>query len=520
MKKRWIFCLLVVAMVLGMLSACGGSDGTKETESSGAISGIPDTETGEVVFTYARKETPQSMDIWGQSNVCNYIFFNLIYDQLICLDVVSGKYTPGLATEWTVSDDGCIYEFKIREGVKFHNGEDCTASDVVCNFQRVIDDTTLTRANLFSAMTSVEAVNDYTVRFTLSEANGYFMNLLAQFPGAIPADYYAEKNGDIFNENYGTGPWKFVSWDVSTGEMVFERNDAYWGECTSNVDIIKYVAISEDATRVAAVRTGDVDMADGIPADYLSNLESEGVAYDRTLAYDQIYAQFQNNGIFSDINARMAFNYAIDREAICAGIVMAGQAATWPTIEGTIGYSDTAEYAYKQDMEKAKDYLAKSSYNGEEIRLIGPQADYDHITEVLTAIYGWMTEAGFNVKLEQLQSAAFTAARKGGEYDIYITGSTWTQGDGYIFLNQRVLGDSFSSNFAIPEVNNAIVESNSKVDYAERDAALRTVYEKMMENSNMSFIYTLEAIVAYQPNVKNVVFWGDKHTELRNVIVE
>ena len=129
-----------------------------------------------------------------------------------------------------------------------------------------------------------------------------------------------------------------------------------------------------------------------------------------------------------------------------------------------------------------------------------------------------MTEAGFNVKLEAAPVGSFHFSTQGGEYDIYITGSTWTQGDGYIFLNQRVLGDSFHSGFAIPEINNAIKESNSLTDYKQRDAKLKEVYNLMYKNANMTFLYTLEAIVAYQPNISGVVFWGDKHTELRNVV--
>ena len=371
MKK---FAMVLLVFLLASFAFAGG---VKETAVEGPV---------EKVFTFSRKEIPQSMDVWGQSNVCNYIIFNLIYDQLVCLDVTTGEYAPSLATSWDISADGTQYTFKLREDVKFHNGQPMTAEDVKCLYQRVIDNKTLTRANLFADLVSVEVVDTYTVRFTLKAANGYFLNLIAQFPGAIPSEYYKEKNGDIFKENYGTGPWKFRNWDVSTGELVFDRNKEYWGNCTSNCDVIKYVAILEDATRVAAVRTGEVDMADSIPADYLSKLEAEGLKYDRTLAYDQLYAQFRNLGTFEDYNARMAFNYCIDREGICAGIVKAGKAAAWPTVENTIGYSNTQEFAYKQDMAKAQEFLKKSNYKGQQIRLIGPVGDYDHITEVLTAI--------------------------------------------------------------------------------------------------------------------------------------
>jgi ABC-type transport system substrate-binding protein len=471
--------------------------------------------TAEVVFTYARAEELQSFDPWGQNNVVNYIISQLIYDYLIYYK--DGEFVPGLAESWEVAEDNMSVTFKIREGIKFHNEESCTAEDVAVHYNRCVEDTTLIRHSTLAALKSAEVIDEYKVRFNLNNPDGYFMMLLAQFPAATPADLYKEIGTDIFTYNYGTGPWKFVSY--SPGEsIVFERNQDYWGECTSNVDKIIYRPVVEDTTRVSAVITGDVDMADGIPADQVANIEAGGKTVNRMPAFDQLYVGFQSRGVFNDYNARMAFNYGIDRTAIVESIVGAGVAANWPCVKGAIGYDETVP-VYPYDIELAKEYLAKANYDGTEVRLIGPVGDYDKIDEVLTAIYYYLTMAGFNVKLEQLQSAAFTEARKSGDYDMYITGNGWVLGDGYIFLNQRVIGDSLASKMVFEDLNDAIRKANAAMDVVERDELMREAYSVMMRHAGpQQFLYSMECIVAHNPNISGVEFSGSKHTNLRNVV--
>ncbi len=513
--KRFVSILLALLMMLTFCVGCTPADTGKPTVNDGQ-SGQTAQKGGEIVFKYGRAEELQSFDMWGQNNVINYILFNLLYDNLIYYD--GSRYTPGMAHSWKIAEDGLSITFELNKGIKFHNGEDCTAKDVAVNYNRVVEDTTLIRHSTFASLDSVEVLDEYTVKFNLNKPDGYFLMLLAQFPAAIPADLYSEIGVEIFKYNYGTGPWKFVSYSPGN-EIVFERYHDYWGVCDSNVDKIIYKPVVEDTTRVSAVRTGDLDMADGIPSDQVPAIESSGIKIERMPAYDQLYVGFQNNdSIFSDYNARMAFNYGIDRDAIVNSIVGAGRVATWPCVAGTIGFDKTAE-GYKYNLELAKDFLSKSGYNGETIRVIGPIGDYDKIDEILTAIYQYLTQVGFKVKLDQLQSAAFTQARKSGDYDLYITGSTFVLGDGYTFLNQRVVGDSLNSGFVIPELNEAILASNVAMDYDERDELMRKAYSILMENSApQNFIFAMEAIVAYNSSVSNVVFSGSKHTNFRNVI--
>ena len=218
-------------------------------------------------FIYARSEALQSFDPWNNSNVINYIINQLIYDYLIYYD--DGQFKPGLAESWEIGEDNLSITFKIREGVKFHNGEDCTAEDVALHWNRITEDSSLLRYSTLASLKHCDVLDDYTVRFNLNNPDGYFMMLVAQFPAAVPGDLFNEIGTDIFEYNYGTGPWKFVSYSAGH-EIVFERNLDYWGTCTSNVDRIIYRTVTEDTTRVSGVITGDITMADGIPADRLT----------------------------------------------------------------------------------------------------------------------------------------------------------------------------------------------------------------------------------------------------------
>ncbi|MBO5567915.1 MAG: ABC transporter substrate-binding protein [Clostridia bacterium] len=495
MKRSLLMTIMIIVM---LVSICTGANAAEKT------------------FIYARSEALQSFDPWNNSNVINYIINQLLYDYLIYYE--NGEYVPGLAESWEVADDNLSITFKLHEGIKFHNGEDCTAEDVAIHWNRITQDSSLVRYSTLSSLKNCEVLDDYTVRFNLNNPDGYFMMLLAQFPAATPGDLYKEIGDKIYEFNYGTGPWKFVSYSPGN-EIVFERNNDYWGTCTSNVDRIIYRTVTEDTTRVSAIITGDITMADGIPADQVETLEKAGMKVDRMSAFDQMYVGFNNRGIFANHDARMAVNYGIDREAIVELIVGAGSVATWPSVKGAVGFDETSE-GYPYDFELAQEYLKKSGYNGEEIRMIGPIGDYDKIDEVLETIYNYLSMVGFNCKLEQLQSSAFSQARKSGDYDMYFTGNGWVMGDGYVFINQRIKGDSFASGFVIPELNEAIEAANQAMDAADRDAKMKEVYRILWEGSApMTFLYTMECIVGYNPSVSGVVFSGSKHTNLRNVCI-
>src|SRR5690606_22134289 len=172
---------------------------------------------------------------------------------------------PALATSWTpIADD--VWEFKIREGVKFHDGSDLTAEDVKFSIDRIPEVTGPMSMTIYTkSVKSVEVVDDYTVRVTTNGA-----------AATLPNDFMrlfvvSSEIGQVGNEEFnsgeaaiGTGPYKFVSWEPK-GDLVLVRNDGYWGDAAHWENVVRK-EIPNDASRVAALQSGEVDLINYVPA--------------------------------------------------------------------------------------------------------------------------------------------------------------------------------------------------------------------------------------------------------------
>ena len=162
---------------------------------------------------------PLALPSSSEINFCTNIFDSLVK---VGEDL---SIQPCLATEWTVSGDGLTYTFKLREGVKFHNGNDFTAEDVKLSIERFRDETWMQFASF--AVDSCEIVDDYTVNVKLKYAYGNFLTML-WYCAIIDSDYYASCSADEFARNpVGTGAYKFVKWDAAQ-QVVLEANEEYW----------------------------------------------------------------------------------------------------------------------------------------------------------------------------------------------------------------------------------------------------------------------------------------------------
>lgn len=504
--KRLLTLVLTFAICLSMLAGC----------MSGGASTPPPAAGDEVVFTYARAEDIQNWDPLNNNNIVNGWAYNLIYDFLV-INNYDGTYSPSLATEWSPSADGLTWTFKLRDDVTFQNGQKLTSDDVKTTFDRVIEDKSLLRASNFTSFESISCPDDYTVEFHLSSPSGVMLMVLSTFP-VCSGEQWREKGTDMFKENIGTGPWKFVSWDPGQ-QIVFERAESYWGECTSNCDRIIYKNITEDTTRVSGLRTGELDFIDSVPADQKELLSGEGFVMDSTLSMDQLLVGFRCvDSVFADFNVRQALNHAIDRQALVESIMQGGRAASWPVGKGVNGFDESSPVP-EYNVELAKEYLEKSGYQGETINLIGPIGNYPRIDEILQAVTSMLMDAGFAVKLEPLEGAAFQQRRQEGKYDVYITGCSMAGGDPGTNITQRWKGDSLNSGYKNEELNALIDRSNEESDPAKRTQYLREAMAFSWENlAPWTTILQMDYNCAYKEGVSGVVIRGDKYVFARDVV--
>ena len=472
-----------------------------------AICGSVPAEAG-TVFKLARAEDVAYWDPLDHFNLVNYTINCAMYDQLVAR-TEDGQYKPRAATSWEMREEGKVWNFKLRNDIVFHNGEKLTAHSVKNTIERFLSEK-LRQSSNWAHLDSVELVNDYEVNIKFKEPNGAFMSLIACF-SILPMDTVNKTGKDeFFKHPIGSGPYKFVEW-VQGQRIVLEKNNDYWGE-KGRVDRIEYYPIMEDTTRVSALRAGDVDFVDNVPADMIKLLESDPeIEIQRYNTFDAIYIGLKcNRPPFNDVNARKALHMCLDRKGIVDAILGGGAPSNWPVPRGVLG--DNPGYPLQEmDVEGAKAALKASNYDGKELVLSAPSTWYARTKEVLQAVQSQMAEVGFKVRIEMMDGAAFMERRAAGAYDFYYTGCAQLGGDPIVYLSQRIQNDSMKSEYDNDQLKKMVADVEKVADPQKRAEGLRAVFQVMMdEHAPHMFVYEIENISAKKKNIKGEIMYPDK----------
>lgn len=502
--KRIFTVILTLAMAVTLFAGCGNKQGssTKAPEASSAAQ-------KDQTFIFSRSATITNFDpqkpVTGQQTMLQYLY----YDSLVSTNTKDGKPVGKLATSWDMAKDGLSWTFKLRQGVKFHNGYDFNADDVVASFHRLLTDpVSATAKKDYTSLSSVEKVDDYTVKLILSKPIGALLNNLTTF-SIFSAKVYKElgENAFVFNDKYkpiGTGAFKCTSYTAG-GDVVFTRNDDWWGLKTgtgSNCKTIIYRPLTEEATRLAGAQTGQLDFIDNITSDSVDKLTAvKNLKVDRLPSSAGVYLGFMcDQGIFQDKNARLAAVYAIDRDLLASAIAGGGRGATWPVTKQTQGFSDEVIIP-KQDLAKAKEYLAKSSYKGEPVTLLASNGLFARSNEIYQSVASMLTEAGFKVNLQVLDNATVTTMRTQKKYDMICTNNIMGN-DAEFFLRTRWLNDPFSQGYKNDEMMGLIRNAGSESDPAKRMEMLQKAMKlSAQEAAPVTLLYEVESIICYKNGI-------------------
>ena len=273
-----------------------------------------------------------------------------------------GEVLPALAASWDISDDGKVYTFRLRDGVKFHDGTDFTAEDVVFSLDRArADDSTNAQKALFAAIESVEAVDALTVKVTLKNQQGSFLYNMGWGDAVIVAPESAEGN----KENpVGTGPFKLQNW-AKGSSITITKNPDYWGEPVA-LERAEFRIIPDAAAAVPALLSGDLHAFPNLAAgDALAQLEADPrfeIVIGSTEG-ETILSTNNGKAPFDNLKVRQAIAHALNRDEIIAGN---GSGLGTPIgshfSPGNAAYLDlTGTYPY--DLEKSKALLAEAGYS-------------------------------------------------------------------------------------------------------------------------------------------------------------
>lgn len=347
----------------------------------------------------------------GESNVSQATLLN-IYETLVRRDFRNGgAIAPHLATAWTQESDTQTV-FRLREGVQFHNGNILTADDVVFSFERILnsadDSKFATVKNTYiQTIASVEALDDLTVRFTTHAPDPILLRRLTVVPSFIVNRAYVEEIGDdaFAQQPMGTGPYTFASFDPGV-ELVLERNDNYWG-AISPARQVTFTVIAEVASRITALANGEIQIATSMSPDQVTSIESNGRNVTRSIGLANAHIIGFNGKApgLADKRVRQALSLSIDRALIIEAIFL-GRAThlrqfQFPDYGELL---DESRPFTEYDMDRAKQLLDESDYNGEKIsyQLIpGYYLNNDQTGQVI--VESWQS-LGINAELEVLDA--------------------------------------------------------------------------------------------------------------------
>lgn len=410
-------------------------------------------------ITAAMSEQMLTLDPANHYSISSTTVLRHIFDPLV--DVTSeSQFVPALAESWEVVDS-LTWRFRLRQDVTFHDGTPFDSSSVVYSITRVATDTKLIKNSVFGDISSVEAEGPYSVLVRTRNPFGALLGHLTML-GIVPATA-AGAEAAFFERPIGTGPFMFSSW--TRGEVVdLVANPNYWVSGVPRVPSARFRFIPEVSTRVAGLRSGEIDVIDRIPADMVSTLmSSSGVQVLTRSAIETQQWVFQlANPPVDNVNVRKAISMGIDRDTIINEFHLGyAQAATCPTPPGLIGYTNLSTKPY--DPAGARAMLAQAGVSNPVIDFVLMKGVYPKQLEIAEAVQAMLGEIGVTVNVREMEVAAAREARTAGTYHLFYSGWAHMPHDPDWYYGQwyTAKGAAGLSRYNNPVVEQLVIEARA-----------------------------------------------------------
>lgn len=532
--------ILATAMA-GLLAACGDDDedepaGETEATTAPGASGTTaagttpeaeaepteaeeeegDAQTGGTL-TIGRPSDAVSLDPHAEStSPGNWVMSN-IYETLVVLNQDS-EFEPGLAETWESVEES-VWEFKLRQGVKFHDGTDFTAEAVKFSIDRIKDPENPGRsASNLLAITEVRPVDDVTVQVVTDGPYGPLLNIISLiYATGVVSPAAVEEHGEDFGRNpVGTGPFKFVEWR-SNDLITIERNDDYWGE-KALLDQAVYRVIPEESARMLAVETGEIDMVMFPAPSQLETFKSDdNFTVVQTEGVRVFYFGFNvSRPIVSDVKVRQAINHAVNRQEFVDNILEGAAALPTSYISPAIfGYKDVSS-AWEYDLDKAKALLDEAGWvesadgvrekDGQklELRHLAPRGRYLKDAECAEAFQAAMREIGVQINLEILEWATLFEQSRQPTIDADLLTFGWSTATGDadyslypLFGSQNTPPGGWNSHqYSNPEFDDLAIQAQQSTDPDERQELYGQMLDILAEDAIWVPIYnSIESVI-------------------------
>src|SRR5919204_2819126 len=466
------------------------------------------TPTGELVYAMHVTLSPSWFD--PAETPAQITPFGILYalHDAVVRPLPGERMGPALAESWSESPDGKAYEFTLRPGLKFHNGDPCTAEDVVFSFTRYKG---VGAAELKSKVKNVEAVDDRTVRFHLREPWPDFMTFYGTTATAagivVPKKYMEQVGVDGFQKApVGLGPYKFVSYTPG-GDLVLEAYEGYWRK-VPNIKRLIIKSVPEGATRLAMLKTGEADMAfalEGQVAEAVQRDPNFTLVY--TLHASNFWLEFPEQwdpkSVWADKRVRLAVNYALDRQAINEAACLGFCPPAGVIVPRVMEYALPAE-PLPYNLQKAKQLLAEAGYpNGFDAGELTPIPPFFTVGE---AVLNSLQAIGIRARMQTMERAPFlTAWREKKLRGLFIV-AVGTSGNAATRAEAFICAQGAFASGGYPDIDALCQQQAGERDRTRREALLQRIQQLTIERVMFAPIMDFRALVGLGPRIAEHAF--------------
>jgi peptide/nickel transport system substrate-binding protein len=504
MKRQWTLGMIPFLVFL-LIAGCSSQSATKNPPGSSTQSG------GTLVV--GSDFGPDSLDPAMNVAWASTTFYEQIYEGLLRWNA-KNEIVPSLATSYEATDGGKIYTFKLRQGVKFHNGREMTADDVKFCFDRILDPKTGSpNQKVYEPLAKVEVVDPYTVRFTLKQPFAPFLSYLATPNyGAI---YPKEAVATLATTPVGTGPFMWSEF-VKDQQVKMIKNPNYWDKGLPKVDTLIFKLIPDDAAQVAAIRSKSVDMTWLKDPKVASNLTKTTKGLTAAPAQTTRYMDIKfklDQPPFNDVRVRRAFSLAIDRQAVVDTVLGGfGSVGTFIPAPPFAHPAPTTLPYYTPDLAKAKQLLQEAGATNLTVdwKIVAVNSLDVQMAQVVKE---QLDKVGVKVNIKPMEVGAILKDWATGNYQMVSVGTVWVP-DPDLDIFARFYSQAPAAKgqgLNDKELDDLFLKARSATTIDERKALYVKVQERLSDQAYNINVYdyplrwemTWDYVKGYQPMSSN-----------------
>ncbi|MFD0871838.1 MULTISPECIES: ABC transporter substrate-binding protein [Paenibacillus] len=409
-----------------------------------------------------------------------------------------GEVQPAIAQSYEISDDGLTYTFKLREGVKFHNGNPVTAEDVQYSYERLMGkDSGKPLSTAFGNVESVEIVDSQTIAVKLKANDVSFLSYLTA--AILPEGYEDQNTAPI-----GAGPFKFVEY-APNQRLVLEKNKDYYIPGVPYLDRVEFRIMPDSEASLLALKAGEIDMYPRIDSERAEELGDGFHFVDGMQNMVQLMTMNHSRKPFDNVLVRQAINYAIDVDEIIQ-VVAAGKGTKLgsnmsPAMQKY--YQEGLENTYDVNLEKAKSLLAEAGYENGFSTTISVPSNYKFHVDTAQVIAQQLQKVGIQAEIEQVEWAVWLdRIYKGRDYDMTIIGLTGKLDPHEVLVRYASDYKANFYNYVNPEYDKLIKQAQIELDDAKRVGLYKEAQKILTDDAVAVYIMDPNFVVAMKKELK------------------